>query len=84
MSFRPLPTMPDKMAKMVIGQRCVDGKSNEITAIPLLLETLAPEGTVVTMDAMGTQKIIAQAFLGKKADYRLALDKETKAPSTTT
>jgi len=47
--------MPDKMAKMVIGQRCVDGKSNEITAIPLLLATLAPEGTVVTMDAMGTQ-----------------------------
>jgi len=40
---------------MVIGQRCVDGKSNEITAIPLLLATLAPEGTVVTMDAMGTQ-----------------------------
>jgi predicted transposase YbfD/YdcC len=46
--------MLDKMAKMVIGQRCVDGKSNEITAIPLLLATLASEGTVVTMDAMGT------------------------------
>lgn len=78
--------MPDKMAKMVIGQRCVDGKSNEITALPLLLETLALEATIVTIDATGTQKIIAPAILGKKAAYLLALDlaldKETKAPST--
>jgi predicted transposase YbfD/YdcC len=60
-------------ASMVIGQRCVDGKSNEITAIPLLLETLALEGAIVTIDAMGTQKAIAQAILDKKADYLLAL-----------
>jgi hypothetical protein len=73
MSFRPLPTMPDKMAKMVIGRRCVDGKSDEILPIPLLLETLALEGTVVTLDAMGTRKIIAQAILGKKADCLFAL-----------
>ena len=63
---------------MVTGQRCVDGKSNEITAILLLLETLALEGTIVTIDTMGTRKIIAT--LGKKADYFL-LRKETKAPS---
>jgi predicted transposase YbfD/YdcC len=60
-------------AGMVIGQRCVDGKSNEITAIPLLLETLALEGAVVTIDAIGTQKAVAQAILNKKADYLLAL-----------
>lgn len=58
---------------LVIGQRCVDGKSNEITAIPELLKTLALEGAVVTIDAMGTQKAIAQAILNKKADYVLAL-----------
>lgn len=57
----------------MIGQRCVDGKSNEITAIPQLLETLAIKGTIVTIDAMGTQKAIAQAILSKKADYVLAL-----------
>ena len=60
-------------AGTVIGQRCVDGKSNEITAIPLLLGTLALEGTIVTIDAMGTQKAIAKAIIGKKADYILAL-----------
>jgi DDE_Tnp_1-associated len=46
---------------LVIGQRCVDGKSNEITAIPE--QTLALEGAVVTIGAMGTQKAIAQAIL---------------------
>jgi predicted transposase YbfD/YdcC len=58
---------------MVIGQRCVDGKSNEITAIPLLLNTLDIAGTLVTLDAMGAQKTIARAILDKKADYLLAL-----------
>jgi predicted transposase YbfD/YdcC len=60
-------------AGLVIGQRCVDGKSNEITAIPQLLETLAIEGAIVTIDAMGTQKAVAQAILNRKADYVLAL-----------
>ena len=60
-------------AGLVIGQRCVDSKSNEITAIPQLLETLAIEGAIVTIDAMGTQKAVAQAILNRKADYVLAL-----------
>ena len=60
-------------AGLVIGQRCVDGKSNEIKAIPQLLETLTIEGTIVTIDAMGTQKAVAQAILNRKADYLLAL-----------
>ena len=38
---------------LVLGQRCVDGKSNEITAIPELLDQLALENSIVTLDAMG-------------------------------
>jgi len=37
---------------LVLGQRCVDGKSNEITAIPELLDQLALENSIVTLDAM--------------------------------
>src|SRR4051795_8498866 len=44
---------------LVLGQREVDGKSNEITAIPELLDTLHLEGAIVTLDAMGCQKDIA-------------------------
>jgi predicted transposase YbfD/YdcC len=44
---------------LVLGQRAVDGKSNEITAIPELLDTLHLEGAIVTLDAMGCQKDIA-------------------------
>src|SRR5215218_7009999 len=43
-----------------LGQRAVDGKSNEITAIPELLETLHLEGCIVTLDAMGCQRDIAE------------------------
>lgn len=60
-------------AGLVIGQMVVDGKSNEITAIPDLLNMLALEGTLVTIDAMGAQKTIAAAIRGHKADYLLAL-----------
>lgn len=58
---------------MVIGQRPVDGKSNEITAIPELLGMLALEGTIVTIDAMGTQSAIAAKIVAGGADYVLAL-----------
>jgi predicted transposase YbfD/YdcC len=58
---------------MVLGQRPVDGKSNEITAIPAFLESLALDGAIVTIDAMGTQKDIAAAIIEQKADYVLAL-----------
>jgi predicted transposase YbfD/YdcC len=58
---------------LVIGQACVDAKSNEITAIPELLDSLSIEGTTVTIDAMGTQTDIARAIINKGADYVLAL-----------
>lgn len=58
---------------VVLGQRCVDEKSNEITAIPELLESLTLENTLVTLDAMGCQKEIAQCIVDHKADYLLVL-----------
>lgn len=60
-------------AGLVLAQRAVDGRSNEITAIPELLDMLALEGAIVTIDAMGTQKEIAGKIIAKKADYVLAL-----------
>jgi predicted transposase YbfD/YdcC len=59
--------------RMVLGQTKVDDKSNEIVAIPALLELLAIEGAVVTIDAMGCQRAIAQKIIDKRADYILAL-----------
>ena len=59
--------------RMVLGQTRVGDKSNEIVAIPALLELLAIEGAVVTIDAMGCQRDIAQKIIDKKADYLLAL-----------
>lgn len=51
----------------------MEDKSNEITAIPALLELLDLTGCIVTIDAMGTQTQIAQKLIDKKADYVLAL-----------
>jgi predicted transposase YbfD/YdcC len=59
--------------RLVLGQVAVDEKSNEITAIPALLEVLALSGCVVTIDAMGCQKEIAGTIIGREADYVLAL-----------
>jgi predicted transposase YbfD/YdcC len=58
---------------LVLGQRKVDEKSNEITAIPKLLAALELTGTVVTIDAMGCQREIAKQIIAKKADYVLAV-----------
>jgi predicted transposase YbfD/YdcC len=58
---------------LVLSQREVDGKSNEITAIPELLDTLHLDGCIVTLDAMGCQKDIAARIRAKGADYLLAL-----------
>jgi predicted transposase YbfD/YdcC len=58
---------------VVLGQRKVDTKSNEITAIPALLELLALKGCIVTIDAMGCQRAIAQKIVEQGADYVLAL-----------
>jgi predicted transposase YbfD/YdcC len=59
--------------RLVLGQMKVAEKSNEIVAIPKLLEMLAIEGAIVTIDAMGCQREIAQKVVEKKADYVLAL-----------
>jgi predicted transposase YbfD/YdcC len=59
--------------RLVLGQVKVADKSNEIVAIPALLDMLAIEGAIVTIDAMGCQRSIAQKILDKKADYILAL-----------
>jgi predicted transposase YbfD/YdcC len=56
-----------------LGQVAVDGKSNEITAIPQLLDLLDVEGALVTIDAMGCQKEIAAKIRAKKADYILTV-----------
>ncbi len=59
--------------RLVLGQQACEAKSNEITAIPLLLERLALCGALVTIDAMGTQTKIAQAIIDRGGDYLLAL-----------
>jgi len=59
--------------RLVLGQVKVAEKSNEIVAIPKLLDRLAIEGAIVTIDAMGCQRDIAQKIVDKKADYVLAL-----------
>lgn len=58
---------------MVLGQIKIDDKSNEITAIPKLLKMLDLAGSLVTIDAMGTQKEIASGIIDAEADYLLAL-----------
>ena len=58
---------------VVLGQVKTDEKSNEITAIPELLKLLSICGCLVSLDAMGCQKAIAQAILDKEANYLLAV-----------
>lgn len=59
--------------EIVLGQRKVDEKSNEITAIPELLKILALAGCIVTIDAIGTQTHIAQTIIEAEADYVLSV-----------
>lgn len=59
--------------RLVLGQVKVAEKANEIVAIPNLLKMLAIEGAIVTIDAMGCQRAIAQQIVDQKADYVLAL-----------
>jgi predicted transposase YbfD/YdcC len=61
--------------RLVLGQRKVDEKSNEITAIPELLRTLELNGCLVTIDAMGCQTAIAELIVAQGADYLLQLKK---------
>ncbi len=59
--------------RLVLGQEAISDKSNEITAIPLLLERLALTGALVTIDAIGTQTRIAETIVRRGGDYLLAL-----------
>jgi len=59
--------------RLVLGQVKVAEKSNEIVAIPKLLDLLAIEGAIVTIDAMGCQRAIARKIIEKKADYVFGL-----------
>ncbi len=59
--------------QLVLGQRKVDEKSNEITAIPKLLKMLEIAGCIVTIDAIGTQTKIAKTIIDRDGDYLLAV-----------
>lgn len=59
--------------RLVLAQLATEEKSNEITAIPLLLQQLALDGCIVTIDAMGTQTKIAAQIIEQEGDYALAL-----------
>jgi len=63
---------------MVLAQYKVNDKSNEITAIPALLQMLNIEGCLITIDAMGCQKDIADQIIGQGADYILAVKDNQK------
>jgi predicted transposase YbfD/YdcC len=58
---------------LALGQEAVACKSNEITAIPVLLEALDIKGCLVSIDAMGTQREIARTIVSRGADYLLAV-----------
>ena len=60
-------------ASLLLGQVQTDKKSNEITAIPALLELLSIQGCIVTIDAMGCQKVITKAIVAGQSDYVLNL-----------
>jgi predicted transposase YbfD/YdcC len=66
--------------RLVLGQVKVAEKSNEIIAIPKLLDMLAIEAAIITIDAMGCQREIAQKVMDKKADYVLALKGNQGSP----
>ena len=59
--------------RLVLAQIATDAKSNEITAVPKLLEMLSLKGTIVTVDALNCQRDIAQQIVDQGGDYALAL-----------
>jgi len=59
--------------RLVLAQMATDAKSNEITAVPKLLELLTLKGTIVTADALNCQRAIAEQIVAQKGDYALAL-----------
>jgi predicted transposase YbfD/YdcC len=64
---------------MVLGQRKVEVKNNEITAIPALLDVLMLKECIVTIDAIGCQKDIAEKIISKQADYILGTKRQSGA-----
>lgn len=64
--------------RLSLAQLACDGKSNEITAIPKLMELLCLKGAIITIDAMGCQKQIAREIVGQKAHYILAVKDNQK------
>mgnify|MGYP001299259952 CR=1 FL=1 len=68
--------------RVCLGQEAVGDKSNESTAIPELLETLAIKGCTITIDAMGCQKTIARKIIANKADYVLMVKNNQKELKT--
>ena len=72
---KPLPLVSAWACRhrLVLGQKAVSEKSNEITAVPALLSLLDIEGCVITADAMSCQKTIATQIVKQKGDYVLAL-----------
>lgn len=69
----------DRANGLMLGQIAVDDKSNEITAVPALLEMLDVSGAVVSLDAMHCQKDTAKAIRAAKADYLLAVKGNQKS-----
>ena len=69
---------------ITLGQVVVDAKSNEITAIPELLNMLVMNGAIITIDAMGTQKEIAKQIVDNEADYVLAVKNNQRELSDAT
>src|SRR3954466_4410645 len=59
--------------RLVLAQIATDAKSNEITAVPKLLEMLTLKGTIVTTDALNCQRAIARQIVDQGGDYVLAL-----------
>jgi predicted transposase YbfD/YdcC len=65
--------------KLCLGQVATDTRSNEITAVPMLLELLQIEGAVVTMDAMNCQRATVATIIDRKADYVVTVKSNQKA-----
>jgi predicted transposase YbfD/YdcC len=63
----------DTKSGLILGEEKVHAKSNEITAIPILLDALDIKGHLISIDAMGCQTVIAKKIRSKNADYLLAL-----------
>lgn len=63
---------------VLLGAKAVEKKSNEITAIPDLLDKLQVKGQIITIDAMGIQKEIVEKIRGKRGDYVLAVKRNQR------